>query len=58
MLAEIMNSPNEEDDSEHTARKKMVFLDIMLTSSIDGVTMNDDEINDEVSTFVFAVNIH
>lgn len=56
LLANQINNPDSQDEMDFLKKKK-VFLDILLTSSVDGVAMTDEEISDEVSMFVFAVNI-
>ncbi|KAF5277802.1 hypothetical protein FQR65_LT03783 [Abscondita terminalis] len=41
-----------EDNSE--SKKKIPFLDILLTSTVDGVPLTNEEIRNEVDTFMFA----
>ncbi|XP_037945296.1 cytochrome P450 4e3-like isoform X2 [Teleopsis dalmanni] len=43
-----------DDDSEDFSRKKMAFLDTLLTATIDGRPLTKQEIYEEVSTFMFA----
>lgn len=49
-------NPNTELEID-VPRKKQVFLDIILTTLVEGVPMSDEEISDEVSTFVLAVRL-
>lgn len=44
-------------ESEDKPRKRTAFLDMLLTATVDGRPLTDQEIGDEVSTFVFAVCI-
>jgi cytochrome P450 family 4 len=37
-------------------RKKKVFLDLLLEGTVDGQSMSDKEIREEVDTFMFGVN--
>ncbi|KAF5277804.1 hypothetical protein FQR65_LT03785 [Abscondita terminalis] len=41
-----------EHDSE--TKKRVAFLDILLTSQVDGVPLTNEEIRNEVDTFMFA----
>lgn len=40
---------------EDGIRGKMALLDVLLMSSIDGVPLSDDDIQEEVDTFMFEV---
>jgi cytochrome P450 family 4 len=42
-------------DDEHTPKKRMSFLDILLNSTIDGRPLTNLEIREQVDTFMFAV---
>jgi cytochrome P450 family 4 len=45
-------SPEKEDNIEE--KKKMVFMDILLKSTIDGKPLSNADIREEVITFMFA----
>lgn len=51
------NNDSTKEDDEMAPKRRPVFLDLMLTTTVDGVPLTDQEIGDEVSTFVFAVRI-
>lgn len=48
----------EDDDQENiylgTKKRKMVLMDILLQSHIDGKPLTDDEVREEANTFLFA----
>lgn len=44
-----------ESDDRVSQSKKMVFLDILLQANVDGKPLTNDEIAEEVETFMFAV---
>lgn len=56
LLADSNNNVQNGEDID-VPKRKQVFIDMMLTTAIDGVPMSDNEISDEVSTFVFAVSL-
>lgn len=56
LLEENLNNAEQKIDNGEP-KKKQVFIDMMLTTLFDGKSMSDEEISDEVSTFVFAVSI-
>lgn len=43
----------EEGRAELESRKKLDFVDILLTSTVDGKELTDQEIRDECNTFIF-----
>lgn len=43
-----------ENEDDFGRKKKVPFLDMLLQSTIDGRPLNDKELRDEVSTFMFA----
>lgn len=47
----------ENDDSAIGGSKKMVFLDVLLQSTIDGKPLGNEEILEETDTFLFAVSL-
>lgn len=48
------NSP----EDENYGRKKFALLDILLQSTTDGKPLSDEDIREEVETFMFAVGFH
>lgn len=46
----ISDKANEDDD---VYKKKLAFLDTLLTSTIDGKPLTNEQIGEEVSTFMF-----
>lgn len=48
----------EDDDQENiyleTKKRKMVLMDILLQSHIDGKPLTDEEVREEANTFLFA----
>lgn len=57
LIAQQQGNNNDSDKTgdEVTPKRRPVFLDMMLSATVDGVPLTDQEIGDEVSTFVFAV---
>lgn len=50
-----MNVSNDDNDDD-VPKKKLSFLDTLLTARVDGNKLTDTEISNEVSTFIFAVS--
>ncbi|XP_025831452.1 cytochrome P450 4d2 isoform X2 [Agrilus planipennis] len=48
------SSVTDETENEYGIKKKLAFLDLLLQSTIDGRPLSDAELQDEVSTFMFA----
>lgn len=57
LLADGNNNQSQSQSEEDLdgPKKRQVFIDVLLTTMIDGRPMSDSEISDEVSTFFFAV---
>lgn len=52
----IESSGNDETQFNEFGRKsKMALLDVLLKSTVDGEPLSDDDIQEEVNTFLFAV---
>ncbi|KAF5277798.1 hypothetical protein FQR65_LT03778 [Abscondita terminalis] len=45
---------NLSDENHLGTKKRVAFLDVLLTSTVDGVFLTNEEIRDEVNTFMFA----
>lgn len=43
-------------DNDIGIKKKMVFLDLLLNSTIDGKPLTENDISEEVDTFMFEVS--
>lgn len=63
----LINKQKTEDNKSHGnvfeddvigRSKKMVFLDILLQSTIDGKPLTNEEILEETDTFLFAVSFN
>ena len=56
----LLENGNETVKNEHEGfggRKKMNLLDILLVSTIDGRFLNNEEIREEIDTFMFEVKL-
>ena len=54
----VLEAKTDQDAVEYDEfgkRKKMTFLDILLKGSIDGKPLSDEDIREEVDTFLFEV---
>jgi cytochrome P450 family 4 len=47
----------EQDADSFGQRRKMALLDMLLQITIDGKSLENDEIREEVDTFMFAVSL-
>lgn len=47
----------ENEDEGFSGRKKMALLDILLQSTIDGKFLSNEDIREEIDTFMFEVNL-
>lgn len=45
------------DENDQVKSNGMCFIDILLQSAIDGLTLTNEEILDEVQTFMVAVSV-
>lgn len=52
------SNENVSEDDVIGRSKKMVFLDILLQSTIDGKPLTNEEILEETDTFLFAVSLN
>jgi cytochrome P450 family 4 len=50
------NATVENDDEGFGGKKKMALLDILLQSTIDGKFLTNEDIREEIDTFMFEVN--
>jgi len=50
---EIRLSENENYENDTGIKKRMAFLDLLISSSKDGTVLSDQDIQDEVDTFMF-----
>jgi cytochrome P450 family 4 len=51
---EKMENLDNLDDDDVGLKKKMCLLDVLLQSKVDGKSLNNDDIQEEVDTFTFA----
>lgn len=51
----LENNQNSNENLEHDGiyKKKMAFLDTLLTATVDGKPLTNEQIGEEVSTFMF-----
>lgn len=50
-----VNSSDQYSDDSFGEKKKMALLDILLQSTIDGKFLSNEEIREEIDTFMFEV---
>lgn len=55
-LKHTINESTSNQVDEFTSKGKFSFLDLLLTTTVDGRPLTQEEIRDEVSTFLFAVS--
>lgn len=56
-MLENGNASVENEDEGFGERKKMNLLDILLVSTIDGKFLSNEDIREEIDTFMFEVNL-
>lgn len=53
LLEKMENNSGIEDNDDIGMKKKMALLDVLLQSTIDGKPLTNDDIREEVDTFMF-----
>lgn len=56
--ASVNGNANEDKNEDNIRIKKHALLDLLLVSTIDGKLLTDDDITEEVNTFLAAVYIY
>lgn len=53
-----VNSCISDENEDFSIKKKMSMLDMLLNVTVDGKPLNNEDIREEVDTFMFAVTIY
>lgn len=54
---EVNHNEVEKDDEEFGVKKRLALLDLLLNAKQEGQALTDDDIQEEVNNFMFAVRI-
>lgn len=54
--AHLLAKKSEDDNSDNESDEKIVFVDSLLQGSVDGESLGNDEILDQVNTLTFNVS--